>query len=522
MAEEVKAEWVASQKRTFTKWMNNHLRKKGYAPINDAEVDFEDGIMLMKIINALYDIALPKYNKNPKLRPHKLDNLALALAMVEQARIKTNFLKREHLLDHDLKFILGMLWAIILDYAIKGISVDEMTAKEGLLLWCRKKTAGYRDVDPPGVTNFSTSWKNGMALCALIHRHRPDLIDYSTLEKQNDAQNLELAFSVAEKNLDIPRLLEVEDLTGTERPDERSVMTYISEFFHRFASQDIRENAARRVNNFMRFMRHMEEREHQYEARALALIEWTKQQAATLSESKFGDTLEEASSAYSNFRDYVTTVKPAKLGEKLDVETLFAQIQTELIVNNRRPYKPADDVTPDAVEAAFDALSQVERTQGQSIRANRFRFIQKEEHKLSQEKIDEVTAAFHHFDKNGNNLLSPTEFKAALSALGVPFKDEAAFQKVFAEVAEGNANITLDQYIKYNMRLLEDKDTPDQIRDSFLLLADNNADGITAVQLNTQPLTAQDVEYLQSKIPQRDDGKYDYNSYIQTMFAESN
>ena len=77
-------------------------------------------------------------------------------------------------------------------------------------------------------------------------------------------------------------LLEVEDLTGTERPDERSVMTYISEFFHRFASQDIRENAARRVNKFMRFMRSMEDRENQYESRARELIDWTKQQVLSL------------------------------------------------------------------------------------------------------------------------------------------------------------------------------------------------------------------------------------------------
>jgi len=98
----------------------------------------------MELINALYDTKMPpKYNKAPKMRPHKLDNLNLSFAMLEEAKVKTNFLKTTHLLDKDLKMILGMVWAIILDYAIKGISVEELTAKEGLLLWCRKKTAGY-------------------------------------------------------------------------------------------------------------------------------------------------------------------------------------------------------------------------------------------------------------------------------------------------------------------------------------------------------------------------------------------
>lgn len=63
------------------------------------------------------------------MRPHKLDNITMALKMVEDAKVKTNFLKSTHLIDKDLKMILGMIWAIILDYQIKGISVEELTAK---------------------------------------------------------------------------------------------------------------------------------------------------------------------------------------------------------------------------------------------------------------------------------------------------------------------------------------------------------------------------------------------------------
>jgi len=281
--------WVQIQQKTFTKCMNNHLRKKGYSEVKSAQDDFEDGIKLMELINALYDTKIPaKYNKAPKMRPHKLDNLGLAFNMLEEAKVKTNFLKTTHLLDHDLKMILGMVWAIILDYAIKGISVEELTAKEGLLLWCRKKTAGYKHIDPPGINNFKNDWRNGLAFCALIHKHRPDLLDYSSLDPHNAAQNLEMAFDIAEKQLGIPRLLDVADM---KEPDERSVMTYVSEYFHRFASQDQREVAARRCANFLKFIRGVQKRQYDYEERARALLKWVADRSGEFKNRDFGATL---------------------------------------------------------------------------------------------------------------------------------------------------------------------------------------------------------------------------------------
>jgi actinin alpha len=97
-----------------------------------------------------------------------------------------------------------MIWAIILDFQIKGISEEDVSAKEGLLLWCKKKTHGYRQVK---VENFTNSWTDGLAFCALIHKHRPDLIDFESLSPANARDNLTLAFEVAESKLGIPKLL---------------------------------------------------------------------------------------------------------------------------------------------------------------------------------------------------------------------------------------------------------------------------------------------------------------------------
>jgi len=87
---EILAPWVAVQKKTFTKWTNSHLKKVG-ATIDDVQLEFDNGIKLMQLIKALYAVEVPKHNANPKMRPHKLDNLQLAFNMIEKAHIKTNF-----------------------------------------------------------------------------------------------------------------------------------------------------------------------------------------------------------------------------------------------------------------------------------------------------------------------------------------------------------------------------------------------------------------------------------------------
>eukprot|EP00116_Pleurobrachia_bachei_P005857 sb/3466119/ len=79
---------------------------------------------------------------------------------------------------------------------------EKKSAKEALILWTQRRTKGYKNVK---VTNFTKSWKDGLAFNALIHKHRPDLVDFDSLSPVNAKENLEHAFSVAETELGIPR-----------------------------------------------------------------------------------------------------------------------------------------------------------------------------------------------------------------------------------------------------------------------------------------------------------------------------
>jgi len=93
--------------------------------------------------------------------------------------------------------------------------------------WCRRGVSDYPGVR---VTNMTRSWRDGRAFCALIHRYRPDLIDFDKLEPRDWVGNCSLAFKVAEEELGIPALLEVEDVV--RRPDRLSILTYLSQFYH--------------------------------------------------------------------------------------------------------------------------------------------------------------------------------------------------------------------------------------------------------------------------------------------------
>ncbi|XP_037993057.1 F-actin-monooxygenase MICAL2 isoform X3 [Motacilla alba alba] len=115
-----------------------------------------------------------------------------------------------------------------------------------LLTWCQKQTEGYRNVD---VTDLSTSWKSGLALCAIIHRFRPDLIDFEALNEEDAVRNNQLAFDVAEREFGIPPVTTGEELGSAGAPDKLSMVLYLSKFYELFRGTPLRAvDAAEKQN----------------------------------------------------------------------------------------------------------------------------------------------------------------------------------------------------------------------------------------------------------------------------------
>ncbi|XP_008324579.1 smoothelin [Cynoglossus semilaevis] len=109
-----------------------------------------------------------------------------------------------------------------------AVAPNAKNVKQMLLDWCRAKTEPYEGVD---IQNFSSSWKDGIAFCALVHRFFPDAFEYSVLNPNKPRDNFQLAFSTAEKLAGCPSLLDPDDLVRMKEPDWKCVYTYIQEFY---------------------------------------------------------------------------------------------------------------------------------------------------------------------------------------------------------------------------------------------------------------------------------------------------
>uniref|UniRef100_A0A672UWC4 F-actin monooxygenase n=1 Tax=Strigops habroptila TaxID=2489341 RepID=A0A672UWC4_STRHB len=111
------------------------------------------------------------------------------------------------------------------------------TRPNKLLTWCQKQTEGYRNVN---VTDLTTSWKSGLALCAIIHRFRPDLIDFDALNEEDVVKNNQLAFDVAEQEFGIPPVTTGKEVGSAGEPDKLSMVMYLSKFYELFRGTPLR------------------------------------------------------------------------------------------------------------------------------------------------------------------------------------------------------------------------------------------------------------------------------------------
>ncbi|KAM8854458.1 alpha-actinin-4 isoform 1-T1 [Synchiropus picturatus] len=416
--------WEKQQRKTFTAWCNSHLRKAG-TQIENIEEDFRDGLKLMLLLEVISGERLPKPERG-KMRVHKINNVNKALDFIASKGVKLVSIGAEEIVDGNSKMTLGMIWTIILRFAIQDISVEETSAKEGLLLWCQRKTAPYKNVN---VQNFHISWKDGLAFNALIHRHRPELIDYDKLRKDDPVTNLNNAFEVAEKYLDIPKMLDAEDIVNTARPDEKAIMTYVSSFYHAFSGAQKAETAANRICKVLAVNQENEHLMEDYEKLASDLLEWIRRTIPWLENKTPEKTMALMQEKLEEFRDYRRCHKPPKVQEKCQLEINFNTLQTKLRLSNRPAFMPSEGRMVSDINGAWYTLEGAEKGYEEWL-LNEIRRLERLDHLA--EKFRQK-AAIHESWTNGKEALLTEDFMtASLSEIKALLRKHEAFESDLA------------------------------------------------------------------------------------------
>ncbi|XP_054652915.1 uncharacterized protein LOC129192676 isoform X2 [Dunckerocampus dactyliophorus] len=261
------------QKRTFTRWINLHLKKCDQPiEVQDLFQEIQDGQILMALLEELSGCKLLHGFKKSSHRIFRLNNIAKVLSFLEERNVKLVSIDAADVADGNSSIILGLIWNIILFFQIKELTGnirsqfpsssslssiptsleplncsvalpdtpmappstrEHSKAITKLLQWVQKRTRRYG----VAVQDFGKSWTSGLAFLAVIKSIDTSLVDMRKALLRSARENLEDAFRIAHYSLGIPRLLEPEDVTSSA-PDEQSIMTYVSQFLQHFPGTD--------------------------------------------------------------------------------------------------------------------------------------------------------------------------------------------------------------------------------------------------------------------------------------------
>ncbi|XP_076019131.1 dystonin isoform X3 [Genypterus blacodes] len=303
------------QKKTFTKWINQHLLKVR-KHINDLYEDLRDGHNLISLLEVLSGDTLPR--ERGRMRFHRLQNVQIALDYLKRRQVKLVNIRNDDITDGNPKLTLGLIWTIILHFQISEIHVtgesNDMTAKERLLLWSKQMTDGYVGVR---CDNFTTSWRDGRLFNAIIHKYRPDLIDMSLVSTQTSRSNLESAFCVAE-HLGVARLLDPEDV-DVQSPDEKSVITYVSTLYDAFPKVPDGIDGISANDVDIKWV--------EYQNMIKYLSQWIKHNVTIMSDRAFPNNPAELKALYTQYLQFKEHEIPLKENEKTKIQNLYKMLE---------------------------------------------------------------------------------------------------------------------------------------------------------------------------------------------------
>ena len=346
--------------------------------VDDLCEDVKPGAMCVNLIEVLSGSLAGKHHAKPKTKYQMLENQGVFLDMLRSKGIRLVNIGNEDLVEGNRTLILGLTWTLILRYEIQKYGADE----NELLRWVRACTKGYKEVK---ITSWGDSFNDGLAFCALIHKHAPEELDYPGLDKGAKLTNLKKAFDVAEAIWSVPQLLDPADLAGEQPTDDRSVITYVARLRQAFSDKELEmrrrlaaEEEERLHAERLAAAKRANEGRAALEAEAAELAKWTKEKegkfakdaaASSPSEKKkaLGGTPDETRALLSALRDgFRGKEKPPKAKAKARLADEYAKLsaaiakhaaEAETLTPEQRAKLPT--VTAVSAAAAPEALQKL-------------------------------------------------------------------------------------------------------------------------------------------------------------------
>ncbi|XP_058834604.1 microtubule-actin cross-linking factor 1 isoform X40 [Topomyia yanbarensis] len=252
---------------------------------------------------------------------------------------------------------------------------DNLTAREALLRWARRSTAKYPGVR---VNDFTSSWRDGLAFSALIHRNRPDLIDWRDSRSRRPRERLEQAFHVVEREYGVTRLLDPEDV-DTNEPDEKSMITYLSSLYDVFPEPP-------QIHPL--FDMESQRRVQEYRELAQQLLYWCREKTSLLQERAFPTTLIELKRLLSDLNRFRSEEVPPRQRDKQRLFSIYKEL--EKYFESIGEVDVETELRPESLEKAWHRLM--------SALADRDMILQQEVQRLErlQKLADKVQREYKH------------------------------------------------------------------------------------------------------------------------------
>ncbi|XP_076173654.1 dystonin-like protein short stop isoform X30 [Ptiloglossa arizonensis] len=425
-----KDERDAIQKKTFTKWVNKHL-KKASRHVGDLFEDLRDGHNLISLLEVLSGEHLPR--ERGRMRFHMLQNVQMALDFLRYKKIKLVNIRAEDIVDGNPKLTLGLIWTIILHFQISDIVVGQepnVTAREALLRWARRSTARYPGVR---VTDFTGSWRDGLAFSALIHRNRPDLVDWRGARSCQPRERLDRVFNVAEREYGVTRLLDPEDV-DTPEPDEKSLITYISSLYDVFPEpptiHPLYDAEAQR-------------RSAEYRELASSLHLWIREKMSLMQERAFPPTLIEMKKLAADSAKFKNEEVPPRYRDKQRLSYIFRDLQKYFEAVGEVDMEP--ELHIDIIEKNWNRLMMLHQEREQAImdeikRLDRLQRLAEKVHremKTTDNRLEELERRVEDEARRLDRLdrLHPLDAKHVVDLLEQDIRNpEIQIQNIFTDV----------------------------------------------------------------------------------------